>query len=413
MAAPLTPSQIATVKATAPVLKEHGVAITTLFYNNLLAAHPDLNDIFNATGQVTGAQPRALAAAVFAYASYVDNLPALSAAVERIAHKHASLGVHADQYPIVGKYLLEAVAAVLGPACTPEIAAAWTAAYGALADVFVQREAKIYDSYGAWKDWRRFVVRRKVRESATITSFHLAPEDGDLPLPPFRPGQYISLRIYVPRQGHLQPRQYSLSEAPRADYYRISVKKEAGKTVDTPGVISNMLHDDYQEGDVVEITHPTGDFYFDPEALEADAPVVLISAGVGITPMLAILNHAVDAAGASKRPVSLVHGAHSAEVRAFGPHIRDVCERNANVNATVFLTQTREEQVKGLDYHFGGRVDLGKLEREKHLFLHDARTQYYICGPSRFMDDMKNFLVSDGKVGEDRVHLEVFGVGSG
>lgn len=124
MATPLTPAQVAIVKATAPVLKEHGEEITSLFYKNLLAANPVLRNIFNKANQVGGAQPRALADAVFAYASHVDDLGKLSSAVERIAHKHVSLHVQPQQYPIVGKYLLEAVATVLGDACTPEIAEA-------------------------------------------------------------------------------------------------------------------------------------------------------------------------------------------------------------------------------------------------------------------------------------------------
>jgi len=121
MAAPLTPSQIAIVKATVPVLKEHGVTITTLFYKNLLEAHPELRNVFNEANQVDGAQPRALAAAVWAYAAYVDELGKLSAAVARIAYKHASLNVQPEHYPIVGKFLLGAVAEVLGAACTPDI----------------------------------------------------------------------------------------------------------------------------------------------------------------------------------------------------------------------------------------------------------------------------------------------------
>jgi nitric oxide dioxygenase len=124
MAAPLTPSQIAIVKATAPVLKEHGVKITSLFYKNMLDANPDLRNIFNEANQVGGAQPRALAGAVFAYATYVDDLAKLGDAVERIAHKHVSLNIRPEHYPIVGKFLLEAVALVLGDACTHEIAEA-------------------------------------------------------------------------------------------------------------------------------------------------------------------------------------------------------------------------------------------------------------------------------------------------
>ncbi|KAI1257040.1 hypothetical protein MGN70_000078 [Eutypa lata] len=419
VAAPITPSQIAIVKSTAPLLREHGVEITTLFYGNMLRAHPELHNIFSDTSQATGRQARALAGAVLAYAAHVDDLGRLAAAVERIAHKHASLGVTPAQYAVVGEFLIPAVAAVLGPAAvTPAVAEAWTAAYGALADVFIRREAQLYAGFdadsdgGGWKEgWRRFRIQRKVPESAEITSFYLAPEDGR-PLPLFRPGQYVSLHVFVAELGYLQPRQYSLSDAPRSDYYRISVKREEGKEdAGIPGLISNRLHAEYKEGDIVELTHPAGEFFVDPATLssESEAPLALISAGVGITPMVSILNSTV--ASGSRRPIAWVHGAHSSEVRAFGGHIRDVLAKNPNVEASVFLSQVqKEKEVQGVDYHHEGRIDLDKLDPNKRLFLNDATAEYYVCGPFGFMSDIKTYLVAKG-VDAGRVHMEVFGTG--
>ncbi|KAI0515154.1 globin-like protein [Xylaria bambusicola] len=404
MAAPLTPEQIAVVKATAPVLKEHGVTITSLFYKNMLDANPELRNVFNEANQVGGAQPRALAAAVFAYATYVDDLGKLAAAVERIAHKHASLNVQPEHYPIVGKFLLEAVASVLGDACTPEIAEAWTAAYAVLADIFINREQQIYVAFENWSGWRRFKIQKKVPESSEITSFYLAPEDG-VALPRYLPGQYISLQLYIPKLGVRQPRQYSLSDAPGSDCYRISVKKEAGgKSATVPGLISNMLHDDFNEGDVVELTHPTGEFFV---RVEEETPLVLISAGVGITPMASILN-SVASTGSSRR-VSLVHGAHGSEVRAFSAALRTAAEK-PNVQTSMFLSTLKPNEVQGVDYDFEGRVDLDKVGSER-LFLDDAVANYYVCGPTSFMVDIQKYLVDHG-VNEDRIHLEIFGVGN-
>ncbi|KAI1764826.1 flavohemo protein [Hypoxylon sp. FL1150] len=408
VAAPISPEHIAIVKATAPVLKEHGVTITTLFYNNMIAARPELKNIFSMSNQASGAQARALAAAVFAYASYVDDLGKLKAAVERIAHKHESLKVQPEQYAIVGKYLIEAVAAVLGDACTPEIGEAWTAAYAALADIFISREQQLYAAHGDWQGWRRFKIQKKVLETSEIASFYLVPEDG-APLPSFLPGQYVSLQLFIPEKGYYQPRQYSLSDAPRSDYYRISVKKEKGKQVGGPGLISNLLHENYNEGDVVEITAPAGEFFVDPKDDESK-PIALISAGVGLTPMISILNSAVNAG--SKRRISWIHGVHSSEVRAFSKHIRDTVAKdsNHNINATFFVTSPQQQEVQGVDYHFAGRVNLGKVDSESSLFLGDARAEYYICGPYAFMKDMEKYLVSVG-VAQERIHLEVFGTG--
>jgi nitric oxide dioxygenase len=407
VSAPLTPSQLAIVKSTAPILKEHGEQITSLFYRNMLEAHPELHNIFNQTGQVTGAQPRALAGAVFAYASYVDDLGKLQALVERIAHKHVSLTVQPEQYAIVGKYLIEAVAAVLGDAVTPEVADAWTAAYGALADIFINREKAIYAAHEDWTGWRRFTIQRKVPESTEITSFYLVPEDGKA-LPLFKPGQYISLRLFVSKLGYMQPRQYSLSDAPGTGYYRISVKKEAGKATSLPGWISNELHEKYKEGDVVELTHPTGDFFVDSDPNEV-TPIALISAGVGVTPMISILNSAVSAG--SKRPICWIQGARNSELQAFGEHLQAICIKHPNVQATIFRSTAASSDSEDDGHHFIGRVNLAKVDRDR-LFLDSREAQYYICGPTAFMKDMQGSLIDSG-VSSTRIHMEVFGVGDG
>jgi nitric oxide dioxygenase len=407
IAAPITPEQIAIVKSTAPAFQEHGETITTLFYGNMLKANPELHNIFNRTSQVTGAQPRALAASVLGYATYVDDLGKLQAVVERIAHKHVSLTIQPEQYAVVGKHLIEAVATVLGDAVTQEVANAWIAAYGALADIFINREKQLYTAQDGWTGYRRFKIQKKVAESADVTSFYLAPEDGKS-LPPFHPGQYISLQLFIPELNCLQPRQYSLSDAHRSDYYRISVRKDAGKTPGMPGLISNLLHDKYNEADVVEITHPTGDFFVDCSAVKA-TPLILISAGVGITPMLSILNSTVTAG--SKQAVSWIHGTHSTELQAFGKHMQTVRSANPNVQTTVFKSKVTDADAEGVDYTFAGRVDLAKLQPST-LFLEDTTAQYYVCGPTFFMTDMHKALLGRGVDGE-RVHMEIFGTGNG
>ena len=116
----LSPSQIALIKATGPVLLEHGTTITEVFYKNMLGAHPELNNVFNLPNQRNGHQQRSLATALFAYATNINNLGALGPAVELICHKHVSLCIQPDQYHIVGKHLIEAMGEVLGDALTPD-----------------------------------------------------------------------------------------------------------------------------------------------------------------------------------------------------------------------------------------------------------------------------------------------------
>lgn len=220
----LTPEQVEIIKSTVPILVEHGTIITTRFYKDMLTAHPELNNIFNNAHQVSGHQPRALAMALFAYATHIGDLGALGPAVELICNKHTSLYIQPEQYDIVGKYLLETMGELLGDAFTPAIRDAWGAAYAQLAKIMIDREEQLYQASEGWRDWRDFKIQKKVPESDEITSFYLAPIDGGK-LPTFLPGQYISVRTEVPELHYLQARQYSLSDAPGKDYYRISVKR--------------------------------------------------------------------------------------------------------------------------------------------------------------------------------------------
>jgi nitric oxide dioxygenase len=136
----LTPEQIKIVQSTIPALEKHGVEITTLFYRQLLNRHPELKNIFNTAHQDTGEQPAALAHAVWAYAVNIENPEAMKAAISRIGHKHVSLGVTADQHPIVGQGLLSAIKQILGDGVNSKVLDAWDTAYRQLAEYFINFE---------------------------------------------------------------------------------------------------------------------------------------------------------------------------------------------------------------------------------------------------------------------------------
>ncbi|KAJ5163843.1 Globin [Penicillium coprophilum] len=409
----MTADQIALIKATIPVLAEHGNTITTVFYRNMLEAHPELNTVFNTSNQVNGHQPRALAGALYAYASHIDDLGALSSAVELICNKHASLYIKPDDYKIVGKYLLEAMGEVLGAALTPEIHDAWATAYWQLADIMIGREKQLYESAEGWTDWRDFKIVNKVKESEEITSFYLAPVD-EQPLPAFQPGQYISVQTHVPALKYPQARQYSLSDQPKPDYYRISVKREIGLNPAAPGAathpghISNVLHDTCNIGDQVKVSHPYGDFFLSPADSESGNPIVLIAAGVGLTPLTSILNTLVSKSPETRK-VHFIHGARSESVRAFKKHISELPKQFPSIHTTFFTSHPSEGEKEGVDYDHAGRVDLSKL-KDQDLFFDDAKADYYICGPGKFMTDMESALKAKG-VSADRIKMELFGTG--
>lgn len=393
----LSEKTIQIVKSTAPVLAEHGEAITQHFYQQMFSQNPELLDIFNATNQKTGRQQHALATAVYAYAAHIDDLGALSAAVQRIAHKHASFNILPEHYPIVGKHLLEAVAHVLGDAATDEIVEAWTEAYGVLANIFIEVEEGIYreseTANGGWRGTRDFRIAEKTTESELITSFVLEPVDGQ-PVPDFEPGQYIGIYLQPESSVNRCIRQYSLSDAPNGKTYRISVKREGSG--DTQGLISHYLHNDVNVGDVVQLSPPSGDFFLDSRA---DTPVVLISGGVGQTPMLSMLNSLIGKG--SSRQIHYVHSAINSQVHGFADQVRALAEKHDNLSQTLFY-DAPTEQCAGYDY--AGLTDLNQIREQ--IDLPDAH--FYFCGPLGYMSMVSDTLKS-WNVPAERIHFEVFG----
>ena len=140
----LSKNTIEIIKSTVPVLKEHGVEITTTFYKNMFANHEEIKGMFNMAKQESGEQPKALAMTILAAAQNIDNLEALLPAVKKIAGAHVNSKVKAEHYPIIGKNLLEAIKEVLGDAATEEVINAWGEAYEVIAKVFIDIENEMY-----------------------------------------------------------------------------------------------------------------------------------------------------------------------------------------------------------------------------------------------------------------------------
>ena len=399
----LFPQTIHIIKATVPVVRDRGVEITKVFYDNLLTENPELNEIFNQGNQASGHQAEALAAAIYAYAQHIEKPEVLGPAIKHITKKHASLFIKPGQYDVVGKYLLDAFSQVLGDAFTSKERDAWAAAYGELAKTMIDAEAELYRQSEDWTDWKDFIIQDTIPESSDITSFILRPADGR-PLPTYLPGQYISVCVFVPSLKYSQPRQYSLSDRYVADHYRISVKRESGLGL---GLVSNALHG-LKVGDKVQLSRPYGDFTLDTSK-DTSSPLVLISAGVGLTPMMSMLNTVVvDHPG---RPIAWIHGYRNAETRAFADHINKIAKSDDAVHITRFCSRPQAQDNLGTDYERIGRVDLDECDGNRDLFLDNGSTGYFVCGPSAFMSKMEEQLQDRG-VEPNKVLMERFGTGS-
>lgn len=392
------------VKSTIPVLKESGVALTSHFYARMFKHNPELKQIFNQGHQQGGHQQTALAMAVLAYAEHIDDPSVLAPVLHLIANKHASLGIRAEHYPIVGHHLLESIKEVLGDAATDELISAWGEAYGQLADILIAAERKLYSeatqAKGGWSGWRSFRVKSKHVESEEITSFYLYPLDGG-ETPHYKAGQYISVRVYAPTFGLMQPRQYSLSDAPNGEYFRISVKREQAQETKPAGAVSTLLHHDIHVNDIIDVAPPMGDFHLHTER---KSPAVLISGGVGLTPMIAMLNQLNESQ--DQRQVRFVHGCRHGKVHAMKDHVQAVTKEHDNVKSFVFYENPNANDVQGKDYDYAGRIDLAGIKDQ--ILLADA--DYYLCGPLEFMQVQKQALVDLG-VSADHIFAEVFGTG--
>jgi len=411
------------IDASVPVLRVHGEAITRTFYANLFLAHPALKNIFNMANQASGVQQQSLAAAVFAYAANIDNADALAPVIARIVHKHVSLGVRADHYPIVGKFLLGAIQQVLGEAATPALIEAWAEAYGLLADHLIETERQLYANAGIVAGALFAMTVREIEEvTDNVRSFVLVNADGS-PVPDFKPGQYVSVAIDFD-DGHRQLRQYSLSDAPGIGHLRISVKREQGCDGGPAGEVSAFLHERIRVGSVLQVSAPFGEFVLD---VDSDAPIVLLSAGIGITPMISMLNDI-----ARRQPERRVLFAHANGELQFA-HRRDLLAAVVampNLKAAVFIRPMEASSAAAEDrsHATAGTFKAVKADSSgcfatnRGSIAYQAaplrvaalpdwplqQSSFFLCGSRIFLRELWSNLIDAG-VAQKRMHREVFG----
>ncbi|MBR7833690.1 hemin transporter [Actinospica durhamensis] len=383
------------IRATLPVVGAAVEDITELFYRKLFEAHPELlTDLFNRGNQANGEQRRALAGAVAGFAAALVANPgtAPEAMLSRIAHKHVSLGISADQYKIVHRHLFAAIAEVLGGAVTPEVAAAWDEVYWLMAESLIALEAGLYREAGVAEGevWQSLEIAERIEQTADAVTLVLRRPDGTQ-AGPFRPGQYISVRIALP-DGARQIRQYSLVAAPGRGDWRITVKRVPADAAGPAGEVSAHLHARARPGDRLTVSVPGGDLVLP----EGDAPVLLASAGIGVTPVLAMLDHL--AASGSSRPVTVLHADRTPADHAHEADQRRLVAALPGAALHLWYEQAPEGLPDGAAL---GRADLAGIDLPEGVTA-------YLCGPLPFMRALRDGLIERG-VPAESVHYEVFG----
>lgn len=394
-----------TIAATLPAVRGALAEITALFYERLFAAHPELlRDLFNRGNQANGSQRQALAGSFAAFAGQLvaqpDSRP--DAMLARIAHKHASLGVRADQYPIVREHLFAAIAAVLGDAVTDEVVRAWDEVYWLMAHALIALEKRLTDEAGVpgGRVWRPYRVAGRVQETAEVTTFLLRPAD-DAPVPPSRPGQYVSVQVQLP-DGARQIRQYSLSGqldgGLQISVKRVAAGRRAGESSQDPaGEVSGHLHAHVHDGEILYVSPPFGEVVLSEHG---EGPLLLASAGIGCTPMIGMLSHL--AAAGSRRRIITAHADRSPAAHPFRTDLRRLTDKLSDATAELWYEEGPGDgdPTEAVTVHTG-LMDLTRLAIP-------CGTTAYLCGPVPFMKAVRAQLLASGLPAE-RIHYEVFG----
>ncbi len=383
----------AVIAATAAVVAEHAEQITACFYPRMFAERPELLRVFNLANQATGEQSRALAASVVAYAVQLIDpaAPSFAHVMTRIAHKHVSLGIRPEQYTIVGNHLLAAVAEVLGDAVTPAVAEAWSEVYWLFATQLIAEEARLYARAGVdpATPTRPFRVARRIEETDDVVSLVLEPADG-APVPDIEPGQYVSLFVDLPG-GDRQPRQYTVSSTSVGTRLQVTVRKVHGVDGAPAGRVSSFLHDHVFAGDVVDVSAPAGDLVVP----SSDSPLLLATAGAGITTVLPIVEHI--ARTQPQRPVIVAHADRTAKDHALRETVLHAGRQIDNFSRYTWYETVDPDDSRSRT----GFMDLSDVPLPEGVHV-------FTCGPLPFMRQVRGALLARG-VPADHIRYEVFG----
>ncbi|MDN5707640.1 MAG: globin domain-containing protein [Corynebacterium casei] len=358
----LSPEHEQIIIATLPAVGEQIETIAHTFYGKMFSAHPELlRDTFNRGNQKSGEQQKALAASIATFATMLvdENAPDPVDLLNRIAHKHVSLGITEDQYQVVHDNLLPAVAEVLGEAVTPKVAEAWSAVYWIMAEVLIEHEKVLYASDGVENGdvFRDAKVIAKNVLTERVTEYVLV---GDFTEP--QPGQYTSIGVKL-ADGARQLRQYSIIGGD-ATQYRIAVE--------TDGEVSNHLRQHIEVGDTIQATLAAGELVLQA----SERPAVLISSGIGSTPMVGMLAHLAQ--NNANREVLYLHADDSAETWAQEGHIRalagqlDNCQLVAAQRSAGELLDVTAHNLVGADVYICGGNNFLQAIRSNIDSLDDA-----------------------------------------
>lgn len=372
----LTQEEKGIILETVPVLQEKGTEITSKFYNRMFNQHPELRNMFNQTNQKKGFQSTALAQSVLAAAVNIEDLTPILPIVKEIAYKHCALDVRPEHYPIVGENLLAAIQEVTGLDADHTIIQTWGKAYGDIADAFISVEKDIY-AHMAWEGFKPFKIEKIEQITHNIKAFTVVSDETDLSQ--FIPGQYITVDVESEKLPYRAKRHYSIIDGGK-DFLTFGVRREVGDGHE--GEVSTVLHDEFNEGDDINLSAPVGGF----QLHNTDKPQLFLGSGVGVTPLVSMYRQAVQQAPKAQ----FINVAASEADVAFKNEIDNITAQGTDAHVHNHL---RDQE---------GYLQAGELKQ----YLTDD-TQVYICGGTPFLQSMIKELKTLN-FNEDNIYFETF-----
>lgn len=363
---PLTPTEINYLQSLAPVVKEHGVTVTSTMYKYMFQTYPEVRSYFNMTNQKTGRQPKVLAFSLYQYILHLNDLTPISGFVNQIVLKHCGLGILPEQYPVVGQSLVHAFKEVLGPAADDHFVDVLSKAYGNLAQTLINAEESVYQTMH-WRGFKDFKVTNKVREAEDVTSVYLTPVEG-FQLNEIIPGEYLAFRwnLHDTENTDIQPREYSISQDVKNNEYRISVRNI--------GAVSEYINNHLQIGDTVPVHAPIGTMKYDDKSTKPK--VAILAGGIGITPMVPIIERALK----DGKQVELYFSNRTTQSEPFRQYFTKLAEDNKDS----FTLKT----------YISEKVE--KLHTDELSHIDSSVYDVYLLGPVAYMHEFKTYLVERG-----------------
>lgn len=364
------------VKETVPVLQDKGVEITSNFYARMFKQHPELKNMFNQTNQQRGLQSTALAQSVLAAAVNIDHLEAILPVVKEIAYKHCALQVPPAGYDIVGENLIAAIKEVVGLDDDHEIIKTWKKAYQEIADIFISVEKDIYKDM-LWDGFQPFKVETIEQVSSDIKAFTVSSNEYDLSQ--FVPGQYITVDVGSEKMPYRAKRHYSIVKGDK-NHLTFAVKRDV--TTEHEGEVSTILHDEYQEGDNINLTAPVGPFH----VVEKDNKQLFLGSGIGVTPLVSMFNEVVNDNGQAQ----FIQVTNDVNDAPFSSLLTSIANEDAQAT-----------------YNLHDKNKNGYIGSEQLKQWIDDDTEIYVCGGKSFIQSMIKAL-KELNVDESKIHYETF-----